>query len=87
MEPDVGLGLVLDELEELDPEVDDGAATDGVPLVGPAVATAPTPPVCGPLSGTVDSLEPIAFAALMKASVLPLPLAGALIVPTMPKPQ
>ena len=46
--PEVGLALA--ELEDEDPEVDDGAATEGVPLVGPAVATAPTPPVTGPLS-------------------------------------
>ena len=29
----------------------------GVPLVGPAVATAPIPPVTGPLSGTCDDVS------------------------------
>ena len=44
-EPDEGLGLALDE--------GDGAAeTDGVPEVGPAVATAPTPPVVKPVKET-----------------------------------
>lgn len=46
----VGLGLA--ELEEDEPDgVGEGAATLGVPLVGPAVATAPCPPVWKPLSG------------------------------------
>lgn len=33
-------------------DVGEAPATEGVPLVGPAVATAPTPPVTGPLSWT-----------------------------------
>jgi len=87
LEPEVGLGLELDEWEEPEEPVGDDEATVGVPLVGPAVATAPTPPVCTPVLAIADSLGPIALAALMKDSALPLPLAGALMAPTMPRPQ
>ena len=97
--------------DELPPEeppllvVGAAPATEGVPEVGPALATAPTPPVCGPLSGTcaqmdermlrqrdqlrltVTSLAPMLVAADVKAAFVPLPLDGALMVPTIPRPQ
>jgi len=53
---------------------------------GVAVAIAFTPPVTGPLSGTVVSELPIAMAALWNAANV-LPVAGALIDPTIPIPQ
>jgi len=55
--------------------------------VGVDVATAPTPPVTGPLSVVkVGSFVPMAFAAAKKAAPV-FPVDGALIVPTIPRPQ
>jgi len=55
-------------------------------LAGEAVATAPTPPVIGPLSGTGASFEPMAFAAAKYAAKV-FPVVGTLIAPTIPLPQ
>jgi len=54
-----------------------------VSLVGPAVATAPTPPVTGPLSVSVGAELPRALAADWNTSKV-FPVAGALILPTIP---
>jgi len=54
--------------------------------VGVDVATASTPPVTGPLSVTVGSFEPMAFAAAKNAAAV-FPVDGALIEPTIPAPQ
>ena len=52
--PEVG------EPEPDEPEVGAGAPeTEGVPLVGPAVATAPTPPVWAPLSEICERMVSI----------------------------
>lgn len=92
----------LDPDEDEDPDDDEDAAADAV-LAGGAVAMAPTPPVTGPLSlsckatsvdfrlnerreRTVFSLLPMAFAAAWKAWNV-FPEEGALIEPTIPKPQ
>jgi hypothetical protein len=71
---------VLELLEEveLDDDADEGVGVDD--------ATAFTPPVTGPLSGTVFSFVPMAFAAAKKAAAV-FPEDGALIEPTIPRPQ
>jgi len=61
-------------------------AEDADVAVGVDVATAFTPPVTGPLSDTVCSFEPMAFAAAKKLAAV-LPEDGALIEPTIPLPQ
>jgi len=71
-----------DDLEVLGEGLDE-LADDGV---GVDVASAPTPPVTGPLSDTVGSFAPMAFAAAKKAAPV-FPVDGALIVPTIPAPQ
>jgi len=77
-------------LEPEEPPVEAGAdapETVGVPWVGPAVASAPIPPDTKLVFETAASLLPIAVAADMKSELLPLPLEGAFIVPTIPRPQ
>jgi hypothetical protein len=69
-------------LEELELEL----AEDAAEVVGVDDATASTPPVTGPLSVIVFSLEPMAFAAAKKAALV-FPELGALIEPTIPLPQ
>jgi len=69
-------------LEALGEGVDEPAEDE----VGVDVATAFTPPVTGPLSVMTGSLEPMAFAAAKKASAV-FPVVGALIEPTIPRPQ
>jgi len=69
-----------------DLEVVADADADADVAVGVDVATAPTPPVTGPLSGSVFSFEPMAFAAAKKAAAV-FPEDGALIEPTIPRPQ
>jgi len=69
--------------EELGEGLDD---EDADVALGGAVATAFTPPVTGPLSGTVCSFAPMAFAAAKKLSAV-FPEVGALIEPTIPRPQ
>jgi len=61
-------------------------AEDADEAVGVDVATAFTPPVTGPLSDTVFSFEPMAFAAAKKFAAV-FPEDGALIEPTIPVPQ
>jgi len=61
-------------------------AEDADEAVGVDVATAFTPPVTGPLSVTVCSFVPMAFAAAKKAAAV-FPEEGALIEPTIPRPQ
>jgi len=67
-------------LPEPEPELDAAA------LVGPAVATAPTPPVTAPVLETCGAAVPRAFAAAWKLSKV-LPLEGALMAPTIPAAQ
>jgi len=74
-----------DDLEELGEGLDE-LPEDGDVAVGVDVATAFTPPVTGPLSDTVGSLVPMAFAAAKKAAAV-FPEVGALIEPTIPRPQ
>jgi len=75
--------LVVDPLlplPEVEPEPDVPTS-----LVGRAVATPWTPPVT-PAPVSVGALEPKAMAAAMKLSKV-LPVAGALMLPTIPRPQ
>jgi len=60
-----------------------GEPVEPASLVGPAVATAPTPPVTAPLSVSVGAELPRALAADTNASKV-FPVAGALILPTIP---
>lgn len=55
-------------------------------LLGAAVATAPTPPVTGPLSVSVGALLPRLLAIDWNESKV-LPVAGALMLPTIPVGQ
>jgi len=71
-----------DDLEELGEGLEELADVG----VGVDVATASTPPVTGPLSVTVGSFVPMAFAAAKKAAAV-FPVDGALIEPTIPRPQ
>jgi len=73
--PALATTLVALELEELEEEP--------VSLVGPAVATAPTPPVTAPWSVSVGAELPRAMAADWNAAKV-FPVVGALILPTMP---
>jgi len=68
-------------IEELGVELVEAAAAAGEP-----VACALTPPLTKPLSLSTGSEEPIATAAVLKASKV-LPDEGALMDPTMPIPQ
>jgi len=74
--PALAMTLVASlELPELEPPTS---------LVGPAVATAPTPPVTGPLSVSVGKLLPRALALVWNNSKV-FPVDGALILPTIPE--
>jgi len=75
-------GRASDDLEELGEGLDELADDE----VGVDFATAATPPVTGPLSDTTGSFVPMAFAAAKKAAAL-FPVDGALIEPTIPRPQ
>jgi len=75
-----------DELEPEEPEEPEELALGEAVAAGAAVATAPTPPVTGPLSWMVASLPPMALAAVWYLSKV-LPDEGALIDPTIPIPQ
>jgi len=72
--------------EPEEPDEPEGVVAEAV-LVGDAVATAPTPPVTGPLSLSVVSPLPIFFAAASKVEKVLLPDVGALMDPTIPCPQ
>jgi len=78
------VGVDVDELS-VEPELD-VLASLAVVATGVSVATAPTPPVTGPESERGISFEPRAFAAARYSSKV-FPVVGALIVPTIPRPQ
>jgi hypothetical protein len=71
---------------EPEPEPEDPPEEVPISLDGAAVATPFTPPVTAPWSVSTGALLPRAMAAAWKLEKV-FPVAGALILPTIPRPQ